>query len=96
MMKLVFVRSEEDHYFYIQCIDNRIVIVALYVDDMFFSNIKDTISELKFQLLGAFEMKDVGAARYIMGMEIRRDQGNRKLWLSQTKYVNTISHKFNM
>lgn len=48
---------------YIQCNDD---------DILFFSNIKGMISELKAQLSGAFGMKDLGAARYILGMEIKR------------------------
>jgi len=35
-------------------------------------------------------MKDLGAANYIFGMEIKRDLTKRKLWLNQRKYVETI------
>jgi hypothetical protein len=35
-------------------------------------------------------MKDLGAANLILGMEIKRDQGNKKLWLNQRKYVELI------
>jgi len=35
-------------------------------------------------------MKDPSAANYILGMEIKRDQVKRKLWLNQRKYVETI------
>ena len=41
-------------------------------------------------------MKDLGVARYIMGMEIIKDRQNRKLWLGESKYVNTILKRFNM
>ena len=41
-------------------------------------------------------MKDLGATRYILGMEIIRDRQNRKLWLGQSKYVDTILKRFNM
>ena len=37
--------------------------------------------ELKSQLSAKFEMKDIGVARYILGMEIIRDKQNIKLWL---------------
>ena len=42
------------------------------------------------------EMKDLGAANYILGMEIKRDQVKRKLWLNQRKFVEAILHRFNM
>jgi len=41
-------------------------------------------------------MKDLGAANYILGMEIKRDWEKRKLWLKQRKYVETILQRFNM
>ena len=41
-------------------------------------------------------MKDLGAASYILGMDIKRDQEKRKLWLYQRKYVKVILQRFNM
>ena len=41
-------------------------------------------------------MKDLGASNFILGMEIKRDKKNRKLWLNQRKYVETILQRFNM
>jgi hypothetical protein len=41
-------------------------------------------------------MKDLGVANFILGMEIKRDHANRKLWLNQRKYVETILQRFNM
>eukprot|EP00253_Pinus_taeda_P031702 PITA_31702 len=50
----------------------------------------------KTQLSSKFDMKDLGAANYILGMEIKRDRAKRKLWLNQRKYVETILQRFNM
>jgi hypothetical protein len=44
----------------------------------------------------AFDMKDLGAVRHILGMEIFRDRRNGKLWLSQHKYVEKILLRFGM
>jgi hypothetical protein len=44
----------------------------------------------------AFDMKDLGATRQILGMEIFRDRRNVKLWLSQQKYVEKILLRFGM
>jgi len=43
-----------------------------------------------------FDMKDLGATRHILGMEIFRDRSNGKLWLSQQKYVEKILLRFGM
>ena len=41
-------------------------------------------------------MKDLGAANYILGMEIKRYRAKRKLWLNQRKYVERILQRFNI
>ena len=41
-------------------------------------------------------MKDLGAANYISGMEIKRVWAKRKLWSNQRKYVEIILQRFNM
>jgi hypothetical protein len=41
-------------------------------------------------------MKELGHANFSMKMEIKRDLENRKLWLNQRKYVETILQRFNM
>ena len=43
-----------------------------------------------------FDMKDLGTAKKILGMEIRRDRDSRKLWISQKNYIKKVLEKFNM
>jgi hypothetical protein len=43
-----------------------------------------------------FDMKDLGAVRKILGMDIFRDKRNGKLWLSQKNYVEKILLRFGM
>jgi len=97
VLSLGFVRSKSDHCVYYKIENGQLLIISLYVDDMLFiGNGKGMISKLKSQLSAQVEMKDLGAARYILGMEIKRDKANRKLWLSQSKYVNSVLERFNM
>jgi hypothetical protein len=97
VLSIGFVRSKSDHCVYFRVQDGRLLIVALYVDDMLlFGKGKGMISDFKSQLSAQFEMKDLGAARYILGMEISRDRSNRKLWLSQSKYVKSVLDRFSM
>ena len=56
----------------------------------------EEINRLKAQLFRTFDMKDLGAAKHILGMEIHRDRKNGKLWLSQQKYVEKVLEKFFM
>ena len=50
----------------------------------------DVIKEVKSQLSSRFDMKDLGSANFIMGMEIKIYRTNKKIWLNQRKYVEMI------
>ena len=54
------------------------------------------ISKLKAQMARAFDNKDLGAAKQILGTEIHRDRRNGKLNFSQEKYVEKILERFGM
>jgi hypothetical protein len=41
-------------------------------------------------------MKDLGAAKKILGMEITRDRKSSVLFLSQQNYIQKVLHRFNM
>jgi hypothetical protein len=57
---------------------------------------KKEITTLKAQLSSEFEMKDLGAAKKILGMEITRNRKSSLLFLSQHDYINKVLHHFNM
>ena len=97
VLSLGFVWSKSDHCVYFKSNGDVFLIIALYLNDMLFiGKGKGLIAKLKSQLLAKLEMKDLGATRYILGMEIIRDRQNKKLWLGQSKYVGTILKRFNM
>ena len=77
--------------------DGKFLILLLYVDDMLIvGQDASMIGDLKKDLFMAFDMKDLGLAQQILGMEITRDRKAKKLWLSQEKYVERILERFNM
>ncbi|PKI71257.1 hypothetical protein CRG98_008357 [Punica granatum] len=53
------------------------------------------IDMMKSQLNGEFEMKDLGAAMKILGMEICKDRVARTLFLSQKGYIEKVLQQFN-
>ena len=64
--------------------DGSKIYLLLYVDDMLIAcKHMDQIDELKKQLKNAFEMKDLGAAKKILGVELLRDSKKWILKLSQ-------------
>ncbi|GJT56454.1 retrovirus-related pol polyprotein from transposon TNT 1-94 [Tanacetum coccineum] len=86
MMESKYTRSKYDHCVYLKKLqDGSFVYLLLYVDDMLIaSQCLDEIEKLKTQLKSKFEMKDLGEAKMILGMEIVRDRKLRKLCLIQT------------
>ncbi|XP_076917942.1 uncharacterized protein LOC143578165 [Bidens hawaiensis] len=70
------------------------VILCLYVDDMLIIGSNDTmIKSTKDMLKARFDMKDLGLADVILGVQITRTQNG--LILSQYHYVDKILEKFN-
>ena len=51
--------------------------------------------ETKF-LSSKFDMKDLGEASFVLGIEIHRDRSKGVLGLSQKAYIEKILKKFNM
>eukprot|EP00253_Pinus_taeda_P024085 PITA_24085 len=92
-----FTRRRAYQCVYFKSIGDLVTYLVLYVDDMLLvRNEKEIIEDLKTQLSSKFDMKDLVAANYILGMEIKRDRTKRKFWLNQRKHVETILHRFNM
>ena len=91
ILGLGFTKIKEDHFVYFKLIGDHVIYLVLYVDDMLLvGNDKEIIHDLKTQLFSKFDMKDIGAAKYILGMEIKRYRAKRNLWLNQMKYVEII------
>jgi hypothetical protein len=91
------VRSRAYHCVYSKKVGNHFIYVVLYLDDMLLvGNNMDVIKEVKLRLSSKFDMKDLGSVNFIIGMEIKRDHANYKLWLNQIKFFEMILQRFNM
>jgi hypothetical protein len=67
------------------------------VDDLLiFSNSIDSLNAFKQKLSTLFEMKDLGEAHYVLGVQITRDRVARTLSISQKEYIKTIANRFVM
>ena len=71
------------------CIVNKLpggeyIYLLLYADDMLIaSKSRSIIDKLKKDLSFKFEMKDLGEAKKVLGMEIERDRKSGKVSLTQ-------------
>ena len=84
-------------FIYLKKLNDIFIILVLYVDDMLIlRKIMDEINRLKAQMARNFDMKDLGAVKQILDIEIHRDRRNGKISFSQEKYVEKILERFEM
>ncbi|XP_073039361.1 uncharacterized protein [Primulina eburnea] len=80
--------QKADHCCYVKKFDDSYIILLLYVDDMLIAGAYlEEIDKLKIKLSKEFAMKDLGAAKQILGIRILRDRVNVILKFSQEEYV---------
>jgi hypothetical protein len=90
-------KCNADHCCYFKRFESSYIILLLYVDDMLVAGPDmDEIQMLKKQLSREFDMKDLGAAKQILGMRINRDKQKGTLQLSQEEYIDRILKRFSM
>jgi hypothetical protein len=69
----------------------------LYVDDLLiFVEDMLVINKVKEVFSHEFNMKDLGAIEYYIGIQVIRDKTKRTINLGQSKYVGNIFNHFNM
>ena len=77
--------------------DGSSIFLLLYLDDMLIAaNSLSEVNKLKILLSKEFDIKDLGAVKKIIGIEIRREIALRRLWLSHSGYVRKVLERFNM
>lgn len=77
--------------------ENVFVLVLLYVDDILIASAdKREIEKLKASLSREFDMKNLGSAKKILGMELLRDRVRNTLVIAQPEYCKKIIQKFHM
>jgi len=93
-----FVRCDYDSCVYLRSLgDGTHVFLLLYVDDMLIAAKEmKHIDDLKLKLHGEFEMKDLGSAKKILGMEISRDTEKGEILLTQRSYIRKILERYNL
>ena len=94
MLESGFKINECDKCVYVKDTPDGYVILCLYVDDMLIAGSNDKmIKSTKDILKARFDMKDMGLADVILGVQITRTHNG--LVLSQAHYVDKILEKFN-
>jgi hypothetical protein len=79
-----FTENVVDNYIYVKFKGSRFTILVLYVDDILLAcSDKDMLHGTKNFRTSKFDMKDLGEASYVLGIEIHRYRYKGVLGLSQ-------------
>ena len=70
LMRLGFTKIKVDSNLYYKVEDDGIMILQLYVDDLFLTRKEKLISGCKMKLTAEFKMKDLGMMHYFLGIEV--------------------------
>ena len=74
---------------------SKTIFLILYVDDILLAtNDFGMLHEVKRFFSKNFDMKDMGEAAYVIGIEIHRNQSQGILGLSQKAYINKVLERF--
>ena len=94
---LGFKENDVDQCIYMLMSAGSFIILVLYVDDILLaSNDMNLLNETKQMLSKHFEMKDLGDASFVLGIQIHRDRSSGVLGLSQKSYIEKLLKRFNM
>ncbi|KAA0064149.1 gag/pol protein [Cucumis melo var. makuwa] len=78
-------------------INSIVAFLVLYVDDiLLIGNDVGHLTDIKKWLATQFQMKDLGNAQYVLGIQIIRNRKNKTLAISQTSYINEMLLRYKM
>ena len=90
-----FEQSVAEPCVYKQIDKDNVVFLVLYVDDiLLIGNDLESLYKVKNWLASQFQMKDLGEASYILGIQMIRDRKNKFLALSQASYIDKVLIKY--
>eukprot|EP00253_Pinus_taeda_P005361 PITA_05361 len=89
-----FVKSDADPNLYYLVVENELLILVLYVDDLFLTGSSRLIEDCKKNLATEFDMKDLGRMHYFLGLEVWQQKG--EIFLGQGRYATETLKRFRM
>ncbi|WJZ88075.1 hypothetical protein VitviT2T_007407 [Vitis vinifera] len=92
-----FKENTIDQCIYLKFSGSKFIILVLYVDDILLaSSDVGLLHETKRFLSSKFDMKDLGNASLVLGIQIHRDRSRGILGLSQKAYIDKVLSRFGM
>ncbi|KAL4011886.1 hypothetical protein IC575_028950 [Cucumis melo] len=92
-----FEQNVDEPCVYKRIIKTTVAFLVLYVDDiLLIGNDIGHLTDIKKWLATQFQMKDLGNAQYVLGIQIVQNQKNKTLVMSQTSYIDKMLSRYKM
>ncbi|KAJ3507815.1 hypothetical protein NMY22_g16815 [Coprinellus aureogranulatus] len=97
LLDMGFIRLDAETCLYLYKEGDQLCFVVVYVDDLLLAaTSRKFMDSVKKKLSSRFKMKDLGPAKYILGMVIRRDRAKLTIALSQRRYIDSVLERTGM
>ncbi|KAL0544221.1 hypothetical protein IC582_019334 [Cucumis melo] len=92
-----FEQNVDEPCVYKRIINSTVAFLVMYVDDiLLIGNDVGHLTDIKKWLATQFQMKDLGNAQYVLGIQIVRNRKNKTLAMSQTSYIDKMLSRYKM
>lgn len=89
-----FTKSKADSNLYYILVETGLLILVLYVEDLFLTGVVKLIVGCKTNLALEFKMEGIAMMNYFLGLDVWKKPG--EIFLGQGKYVVEILKRFQM
>ena len=90
-----FVQSDVDNCVYVKHMDDKMIVIVIWVDDLIIGASNDLLlRETKKMLKNRFKMKDLGILSHFLGIDF--EQGDGYVNVSQKEYLSKVLDRFGM
>ena len=90
-----FVQSDVDNCVYVKHMDDKMIVIVIWVDDLIIGASNDLLlRETKKMLKNRFKMKDLGKLSHFLGIDF--EQGDGYVKVSQKEYLSKVLDRFGM
>jgi hypothetical protein len=97
LLKLGFHRLNSETCLYVYKDGKQTCFVVVYVDDLLIAaTSKEFSHKVKDLLSSSFKMRDLGPAKYLLGIEIIRNRKKQTIALSQRQYIDKVLDRYGM
>ena len=97
MRELGFLQCEVDQAVFYRRKGTALIIVLVHVDDCtIIATSMHLIENFKVAITKHVEISDLGELHWILGIEVRHERENKRNFLSQRAYLNSILHRYGL